>query len=76
MVFSLAGPWISPAGSANPILVTSKIPATEIISTHMRIEIFAGIEVPEPKQVICKSGLEGIKEFLKGHSTRVTVMNV
>lgn len=34
VVFSLAAPLVSTEGSASQILVTSKIPATKIISIH------------------------------------------
>lgn len=34
VLFSLAAPLVNPAGSASQILVTSKIPATKIISVH------------------------------------------
>lgn len=73
MVFSHAGPWINPAGSANQVLVTFKIPVTEIISIPMGIEVFTVMAVLEPK--LCPEADWSGEKSLKGHSARVTAMN-
>lgn len=73
VVFSLAGPWINPAGSASWILVTFKIPVTEIISVLMGIEVFTVTAVLEPK--LCPEVHWRGEKSLKGHSARVTAMN-
>lgn len=73
VVFSLAGPWINPAGSANWILVTFKIPVTEIISILMGIEVFTVMAVMEPK--LCPEVDWRGEKSLRGHSARVTARN-